>query len=55
VAKPVYSGLFLGGMDDETFSRTVDLALGAGAAGLSLFADDMVSDAQWQILRRRAG
>jgi hypothetical protein len=31
VRKPVYSGLFVGGMDEAAFSRTVESALEGGA------------------------
>ncbi len=39
-------------MDEPSFSKTARLAVGAGAAGISVFADDMMDDAKWQALRR---
>ena len=53
VRPPVYSGLFVGGVDDESFARSVALALEAGAAGIAVFADDMMTDEKWRSLARR--
>ena len=37
VKAPVYSGLFIGPLSDADFSRTIEMALSGGAAGVSLF------------------
>ena len=52
VKAPLYSGLFVGPMDEPTFTQAAKLAVGAGASGVSIFADDMMDDAKWQALRR---
>jgi uncharacterized lipoprotein YddW (UPF0748 family) len=52
VKQPIYSGLFVGAMDEAEFVQTAKLAIDAGASGLALFADDMMDDAKWQALRR---
>jgi uncharacterized lipoprotein YddW (UPF0748 family) len=54
VRRPVYSGLFAGDLPDDGFARSIDLALGAGAAGVAVFADFMMTGAKFQILRRHA-
>lgn len=51
VRKPVYSGLFVGPMDPATLQRTIEIALAAGAGGVSLFADGSMNDARWAAVR----
>ncbi|MEI9983673.1 MAG: hypothetical protein WDN69_11015 [Aliidongia sp.] len=50
--QPLYSGLFVGPMDEASFTKTAKLAIGAGASGVAIFADEMMDDAKWQALRR---
>lgn len=52
VRQPVYSGLFVGEMDEAAFAHTAGLALDAGASGIAIFADDMMDEAKWQALKR---
>jgi len=52
VKRRLYSGLFVGEMDTDTFARTVEISLRAGASGVSLFADRSVKPAMWQALAR---
>lgn len=51
VRKPLYSGLFVGPMDAATLQRTIGIALGAGAAGVSLFSDGAMNEARWAAVR----
>jgi uncharacterized lipoprotein YddW (UPF0748 family) len=51
VRKPIYSGVFVHGMDEPTFVRTVKAALEAGAGGISVFSDRGMDDAKWQALQ----
>ena len=51
VKVPLYSGLFVGPMDESIFTKTAKLAIGAGASGIAVFADDMMDDAKWAALR----
>ena len=55
VRKPLYSGLFVGPMKEEEFARTVETALGAGASGISIFADRSMNEAKWHALGRIVG
>jgi hypothetical protein len=52
VKQPVYSGIFVQGMTPSVFTQTVQLALKAGAAGVSLFSDGGVNDDQWKALKQ---
>jgi uncharacterized lipoprotein YddW (UPF0748 family) len=52
VRKPVYSGLFVSGMDEAAFTKTVEIALNAGASGVSIFSDGAMDDAKWNALKR---
>jgi uncharacterized lipoprotein YddW (UPF0748 family) len=51
VKQPVYSGLFVHGMDEPSFAKTVEIALRAGASGVSLFSEGGMDDAKWKVLR----
>jgi predicted kinase len=55
VKKPIYSGLFVPGMDEATFTRTVEIALEAGASGVSVFSDGGMDGAKWKALGRIHG
>jgi uncharacterized lipoprotein YddW (UPF0748 family) len=50
VRKPVYSGLFVPGMDVPIFVQTVEAALQAGASGVSIFSDRGMDEAKWKAL-----
>lgn len=52
--KPLYSGLFVHGMDEPTFTRTIAMALEGGAAGISIFSLNGMDDAKWDTLRQTA-
>ncbi len=54
VKAPVYSGIFVPGMDESTFAKVVDTALKAGAAGVSVFSEDAMDAAKWNVLARAA-
>ena len=49
VKAPVHSGLYLPGMTDDEFTRSIELALGAGAAGVSLFDLGAMTPARWKL------
>ncbi|WP_321471767.1 family 10 glycosylhydrolase [uncultured Paludibaculum sp.] len=49
--KPLYSGLFLGGMKDTEFAETITQALRAGAGGVSIFAENGLTDERLQVLK----
>lgn len=51
VKAPLYSGLFLGGMKEDEFSEAVRESLQAGAAGVSIFAENGLTDARLQVLK----
>jgi uncharacterized lipoprotein YddW (UPF0748 family) len=52
VKKRLFSGLFVNGMDEPTFTKTVKIALRFGASGVSLFSDDSMDEAKWRALKR---
>jgi len=52
VKKPVYSGLFVHGMDDVVFTQTVEMALQGGASGVSLFSDGAMTADKWNTFRK---
>ncbi|HET7440667.1 MAG TPA: family 10 glycosylhydrolase [Terriglobales bacterium] len=54
VAKPVYSGLFVHDMNNDAFTRTVEMALEGGASGVSIFSLDAMDRGKWSALRRAA-
>jgi hypothetical protein len=49
---PVYSGLMVGGMTEDVFTRTVRTALQAGASGVSLFSDDAADEPKLRVLAK---
>jgi uncharacterized lipoprotein YddW (UPF0748 family) len=51
VKQPIYSGLYIQGMQEAAFVETVNQALEGGASGVSLFAADGMNEAKWQALR----
>jgi uncharacterized lipoprotein YddW (UPF0748 family) len=54
VKQPVYSGLSVQGMTEPVFTETVQLALKAGASGVSLFSDGGMDDVKWKALQKLA-
>jgi uncharacterized lipoprotein YddW (UPF0748 family) len=50
VIKPVYSGLFVGPLDEAEFSKTIAAALDAGADGVSVFDLAAMTPARWSLL-----
>lgn len=52
VSQPVYSGLFVHGMSDDAFARTVAMALEGGASGVSIFSFGAMDRGKWSALRR---
>ena len=51
VKKPLYSGLFVSGMNEAVFRETVEIALKAGASGVSIFSDGAMDAAKWKALK----
>jgi uncharacterized lipoprotein YddW (UPF0748 family) len=49
---PMYSGLYLPGLDPVELSRGAKHALDSGASGVSLFHDYRMTDEHWEYLRR---
>ena len=54
VKKPVYSGLFVGPLGDEEFSKTIEAALDAGADGVSIFDAAAMTPARWTLFAAAA-
>ena len=54
VKQPLYSGVFVGGMDEAAFTETVRIALNAGASGVSIFSDGGMDEVKWKALRKIA-
>ena len=51
VKKPVYSGLFIYNMDETNFTRTAEMALAGGAAGISVFSAEALDESKGKALR----
>lgn len=49
---PLYSGLFVSGMNEVEIAQAFEYAMEAGAAGISLFTDTAMTDKQWKNIRR---
>ena len=54
VKAPVYSGLFIGPLSGTDFTRSVEMALGGGAAGVSLFDLGALSDEKLKLFAKVA-
>lgn len=54
VKQPIYSGLFVHGMNEAAFAATVNAALEGGASGVSIFSADAMDPAKWKVLRTTA-
>ncbi len=50
VKKPIYSGIFLGDMDEQTLKQTVEAARKAGASGVSIFSESGMDDGKWAMV-----
>lgn len=48
VKQPIYSGLFIGHMDDAAIAALVKSALKGGASGVSLFSSHDMDEAKWK-------
>jgi hypothetical protein len=52
VKQPVYSGLFVSPLSAEEFTRTIEMALAGGAAGVSIFDHGAMTPERWQLLAK---
>jgi uncharacterized lipoprotein YddW (UPF0748 family) len=50
--KPVFSGLFLPDLTPEELTRAIETSIQAGAAGISLFDFELMSDEHWATLEK---
>ena len=55
VKQPVHSGLFVSPLDAAAFTRTVEMALAGGAAGVSIFDAGAMTPERWQLLAKAVG
>jgi hypothetical protein len=53
--RPLYSGLYIPDLSPEELPRAVEVSLGNGAAGVSLFNLGAMSEAHWAALKRALG
>ena len=49
---PVYSGLYVDPLSAADFTRTIEMAVSGGAAGISIFDFGAMNDERWQIVKR---
>lgn len=54
VQQPVYSGLYVPGLDDLTLSRCMEMAFAGGASGVSLFSASALDEKKAAMLRQAA-
>ncbi|SHK28637.1 hypothetical protein [Rhodothermus profundi] len=50
---PLYSGLFIPALTPAELDQAIDYALAGGAAGVSLFNVESLTDAHWKVLKAR--
>jgi len=50
--RPIYSGIFVNGMDKTTFSKTLWMAIKGGASGVSIFSADSMGQSKWMALQK---
>jgi uncharacterized lipoprotein YddW (UPF0748 family) len=50
VKKPIYSGIFLGNMDQAALTQVVQAARKGGASGVSLFCESAMEDEKWAMI-----
>jgi uncharacterized lipoprotein YddW (UPF0748 family) len=52
VKQPIYSGLFVSGMNEGMFRTTMQMALDGGASGIAIFSADAMDQQKWNALER---
>jgi uncharacterized lipoprotein YddW (UPF0748 family) len=52
VKVPIYSGLYVAPLDETEFTKTIDMAIAGGAAGVSIFDAGAMTDERWRLLKR---
>jgi hypothetical protein len=55
VKAPVHSGLYVAPMTDVEFTRTIEIALSSGAAGVSIFDFGAMTPARWSLFASVVG
>lgn len=55
VTAPVYSGLYVAPLSDAEFTESISVALGAGAAGVSIFDAGAMTPARWKVFASAVG
>ena len=55
VTAPVYSGLYVAPMSDAELTQSIGMALGAGAAGVSIFDAGAMNPARWKVFASAVG
>jgi hypothetical protein len=52
VSKPVHSGLFIDPLDAAAFTKTIEMALAGGAAGVSIFDAGAMNPDRWALFAK---
>jgi uncharacterized lipoprotein YddW (UPF0748 family) len=52
VSKPVHAGLFIDPLDAAAFTKTIEMALAGGAAGVSIFDAGAMNAERWALLAK---
>ena len=52
VSVPVHSGLYVAPLSAGDFTKTIDMAIGGGAAGVSIFDFGAMTPERWQLLKK---
>ena len=52
VSKPVHSGLFIDPLDAAAFTKTIEMALAGGAAGVSIFDAGAMNPERWTLFAK---
>jgi len=55
VKQPVHSGLFVGPLNAADFTRTIEMAIAGGAAGVSIFDAGAMNAERWALLSKAVG
>ena len=55
VSKPVHSGLFIDPLDAAAFTKTIEMALAGGAAGVSIFDAGAMNAERWALFAKAVG
>ena len=55
VAAPVYSGLYVAPLSDAQLADSIETAIGAGAAGVSIFDAGAMNTARWKVFASAVG